>query len=286
MAGEDGTNTKLKVIPMSSPLYHHQSDNPNLSLTQIIFNGENYDLWPVAVKNGLDAKNKLGFVKGKVKKPSGDKGDDSLESVAWRQCNAMLKAWYSIDNAPRVHQLKGELNECKQGRESVVEYYTQVKTIWDEFANYSKIPNCTCGTPVMIAKEQEEEKVHQFLIGLDTGLYGQIRTNLLMEDLITCLTPAYALILHEERHSSITKTKEENNEAAMATRSYVAGRGRGYYSKQDTEDEELEEEEEEEEVAPPHCTYCGKYYHTEDSCYDKHGYDVTKSRERGRGHRG
>ncbi|XP_074287812.1 uncharacterized protein LOC141612963 [Silene latifolia] len=102
MPGDDGKNTKPKNIPSNSPLYLHPSDNPNLSLTQIIFNGDNYDLWAAAVKNGLDAKNKLAFVEGKVKKPSDVEGDD-IETVAWRQCNAMLKAWLRNVIDPKLH---------------------------------------------------------------------------------------------------------------------------------------------------------------------------------------
>ncbi|XP_074298580.1 uncharacterized protein LOC141629490 [Silene latifolia] len=221
MPGDDGKlrgkSDGPKTIPMTSPLNLHPSDNPNLNVTQIIFNGDNYDMWADAVKNGLDAKNKLGFIEGKVQKPESDGEEDTIELVAWRQCNAMLRAWlrnvidpklhpsitfsqpiaeiweelrdrYSAGNAHRVHQLKGELNECKQGRDLVVEYYTRLKTIWDELANYSKVKNCTCGAAASIIKEREEEKVHQFLVGLDSKLYGNIRSNLLMEDPITSLT--------------------------------------------------------------------------------------------------
>ncbi|XP_074303778.1 uncharacterized protein LOC141638270 [Silene latifolia] len=246
MVGDDGKSkgNGPKKIPITSPLYLHPSDNSNLNVTQIIFNGENYEMRADAVKNGLDAKNKLAFIEGKVNEPESNSDEDKLELVAWRQCNAMLKAWlrnvidpklhpsitfsqpikdvwdklcerYSVGNAPRVHQLKSELNECKQGRDSVVEYYTRLKTIWDELANYSKIEDCTCGATVSIAKEREEEKVHQFLMGLDSKLYGNIRTNLLMEDPIASLTRAYALILREERHASLTKVKEDRNKAAM-----------------------------------------------------------------------
>ncbi|XP_074313703.1 uncharacterized protein LOC141648894 [Silene latifolia] len=183
MPGEDGKGSKGKIIPTTSPLYLHQSDSTSLMLTQIIFDGDNYDLWAPAVRNGLDAKNKLKFIEGKVKKPDED-NDEDVECVAWRQCNAMLKAWlrnvidvklhpsiafeqtvsevweelknrYAAGNAPRVHQLKGELMECKQGRLPVVEYYTKLKTIWDELANYSKNTRCTCGAAAEIAKERE-----------------------------------------------------------------------------------------------------------------------------------
>ncbi|XP_074299565.1 uncharacterized protein LOC141630693 [Silene latifolia] len=236
-----------KTIPTTSPLFLHPSDNPNLMVTQIIFNGNNYDLWAEAVKNGLDAKNKLAFIEGKVKKPICNDEEETIESFAWRQCNAMIRAWfrnvidpklhpsitftvsvqeiweelrdrYSAGNAPRVHQLKHELNECKQGSDSVVEYYTQLKTIWDELGNYSKAKECTCGAAASIIKEKEEEKVHQFLMGLDSTLYGNIRTNLLMEEPIATLTCAYGIVLREERHASMTKVKEERVDAAMATR--------------------------------------------------------------------
>ncbi|XP_074300923.1 uncharacterized protein LOC141632261 [Silene latifolia] len=89
-------------------------------------------------------------------------------SEVWEE----LKNRYAAGNAPRVHQLKGDLAECKQGRLSVIEYYTKLKMIWDELANYSKVPDCTCGAAVAIAKEREDEKVHQFMMGLNSNLYG------------------------------------------------------------------------------------------------------------------
>ncbi|XP_074315620.1 uncharacterized protein LOC141651825 [Silene latifolia] len=310
MTGDDakskGSGSGLKTIPMTSPLYLHPSDSPSLNVTQIIFDGTNYDMWADAVKNGLDAKNKLAFIEGRIKKPASHGEEDSLELVAWRQCNAMLRAWlqnvidpklhpsitftqpiedvweelrvrYSAGNAPRVHQLKSELNECKQGKETIVEYYTRLKTIWDELAKYSKIKDCNCGAAASIAKEKEEEKVHQFLMGLDSKLYGQVRTNLLMEDPIAQLNRVYALILREEQHASLTKIKEEYNDAAMSVK--VNGeKGRGNYSRDD--------EENSERPPPPRCTYCEKYYHKEENCYDKHGYEEVKARERGRGRRG
>ncbi|XP_074293237.1 uncharacterized protein LOC141620204 [Silene latifolia] len=255
----DSSGKKRDTIPMSSPLYLHPSDGPALSLTQIKFDGENYELWADAIRNGLDAKNKLAFVEGTIEKPITLPGEEeSLEAVAWRQCNAMVKAWlrsaieirlhssttfsgtvpeiwkelkerYATGNAPRVHQLKAELNECKQEKhQSIVDYYTKLKSIWDELGNYSKVPSCTCGAAAFFIKEREEEKVHQFLMGLDTVKYGHIRSNLLMEDEVTSLSRAYALVLREERHGAITKGKEEVIEAAMDQTWYPArGRGRG-----------------------------------------------------------
>ncbi|XP_074316629.1 uncharacterized protein LOC141652910 [Silene latifolia] len=101
----DGEKSDINktIIPITSPLYLHPSDNPSLLLTQTVFNGQNYELWADAVKNDLDAKNKLGFVEEEVKKPEIVKGEESLESLAWRQCNAMLKAWLRNVIDPKLH---------------------------------------------------------------------------------------------------------------------------------------------------------------------------------------
>ncbi|XP_074306152.1 uncharacterized protein LOC141641388 [Silene latifolia] len=113
-------------------------------------------------------------------------------------------------------------------------------------------------------------------MGLDSKLYGNIRTNLLMEDPIATLNRAYGLILREERHVTVTKSKEEREETAMAARTYGGGRGQGAHAKTENEDRE----------PPLPCSHCGKYYHTEENFYDKHGYETVKARERGRGRRG
>ncbi|KAL9232539.1 hypothetical protein vseg_007642 [Gypsophila vaccaria] len=82
---------KGMTISQASPLYLHQSDNPSIMLTQTIFNGENYDNWADAVRVGLDSKNKLAFLDGDLTEPVKGKGEESIEHVAWRQCNAMVK---------------------------------------------------------------------------------------------------------------------------------------------------------------------------------------------------
>ncbi|KAK9755359.1 hypothetical protein RND81_01G019600 [Saponaria officinalis] len=150
-----------------------------------------------------------------------------------------------------------------------------MKTIWDEFTNYSHVPQCTCGAAATLAKEREEEKVHQFLMGLDTSLYGNIRTNRLMEDNITSLSRAYALVLREERHRAVTKSKEEVADAAMAARTTSGEvRGHGFSPRSDSG-----------EIKPVRCTHCNKWYHTEENCWEKHP-EKYAGRGRGRGRRG
>ncbi|XP_072087400.1 uncharacterized protein [Arachis hypogaea] len=94
---------------------------------------------------------------------------------------------FSMVNGPRSQQLKAELAECKQHGIAMGSYYGKLKTIWDELANYEKIPNCTCGgckcnIGVLLEKRKQEERVHQFLMGLDDVSYGIVRSNILATD--------------------------------------------------------------------------------------------------------
>ncbi|XP_074278343.1 uncharacterized protein LOC141601935 [Silene latifolia] len=165
-----------------------------------------------------------------------------------------LKERYATGNAPRVHQLKSDLAECKQGNRSVVDYYTDLKSLWDELTTYSHVPACTCGAATEFLKEKEEEKVHQFIIGLNTALYDNLRSNLLMDDDLTFLNRVYDLVLREERHKAVTRIREEpSTEVAMSARN-GAGRGHGNFTNPDQQ-----------EYEPPKCTHCKKWYHTEEN---------------------
>ena len=58
-------------------------------------------------------------------------------------------------------------------------------------------------------KKQEEERVHQFLMGLDEDGYGTVRSNILSTEPLPNLNRVYVMILQQERVWTMTRTKEE-----------------------------------------------------------------------------
>ncbi|XP_074266641.1 uncharacterized protein LOC141589919 [Silene latifolia] len=190
-SGGNGKKQTPVTIPQSSPLFLHQSDNPGIMITQTIFNGDNCDNWADAVRMGLDSKNKLVIIDGKIAEPAMDQGEEeTVEHVAWCQCIAMVKTWLRNVIDPKLHA-----SIAFSGKLTIVEYYTKLKAVWDELASYSRVPTCTCGAGKEILKEKEEEKVHQFLMGLDDDVYGGLGTNLLMEEPIPTLSRVYGIML-------------------------------------------------------------------------------------------
>lgn len=59
----------------------------------------------------------------------------------------------------------------------MVAYNGKLEILWDELANYQQIPQskcggCKCNIVTKLEKWREDEKVHQFFMGLDDESYG------------------------------------------------------------------------------------------------------------------
>ncbi|KAJ0008069.1 hypothetical protein Pint_30232 [Pistacia integerrima] len=151
------------------------------------------------VRTTLRAKKKYGFINGTVKQSE----DNLLELEDWWTVNSMLVSWvfntieptlhstisymenvkdlwedirqrFSIGNGPRVQQLRFDLANCKQDGHVVITYYGRLKALWDELNNWRK-----CNLTAELERKREEERVHQFLMGLDEEGYGTVHSNIL-----------------------------------------------------------------------------------------------------------
>ncbi|KAJ0031329.1 hypothetical protein Pint_14443 [Pistacia integerrima] len=255
----------------TSPYYLSTSDNPGNIITQVQLKGDNYDEWARAMRTALRAKKKFGFIDGTVKPPS----KDSLEQEDWWIVNSMLvswilntieptlrstitymeiakelwndiKKWFSVGNGPRIQQLKTEL----------ASYYGKLKMIWEELGNYEQNPMCRCGgckcnIGTELDKRREEERLHQFLMGLDDSTYGTVRFNILSAEPLPNLNRAYAMIVQEERVRHMTQGREQRGEPmAFAVQTGSNSKGRI-----DTKDKSTV------------CTNCSKTGHNADSCF-------------------
>ncbi|KAJ4821341.1 Retroelement pol polyprotein-like [Rhynchospora pubera] len=294
---------KRSALDSSSPFYLNSSDNPGMLITSCVLKEGNYDVWAKAVRNALRAKNKLGFIDGTVVKPKSGGKDDSLSDM-WDMCNSMLVSWlfnsidsdlqpsiaycetvkelwddlkerFSVGNAPRIYQLKSEIAAAKQHGNSVVAYYTRLKGLWDELSSHAPVPFCTCGgctcnLTSKLLKDREDEKIHQFLMGLDDSVFGNVRTHILGMDPMPSLSKVYSMVVQEERHRSVVRTQDERTDAIGFSVRVQKGdhdQSKGGY------------------IEKPSCTNCGKTGHDITHCYEIIGYPAGWVRG-GRGTRG
>ena len=160
-----------------------------------------------------------------------------------------LKERYSQGNEIRVHQLKREINLATQDNMNVTEYFTKLKTLWDELGAYQQIPLCSCSKDSSLSKFQEREKVHQFLLGLDSDQFGTVRSNILTMEPLPNLNKVYSMVLREESQQKVSNVPD--NRATMEAAAFKAlAISR---SKPQTR---------------PKCGYCQKLGHTQHQYYE------------------
>ncbi|KAJ0587501.1 putative transcription factor interactor and regulator CCHC(Zn) family [Helianthus annuus] len=202
-------NTSM-TIDSSNPLYLHPSDHPGMILVSKSFDGTGFGAWKRAMTIALSAKNKLGFVTGHL---SREIGASVLYVESAHQLWMELNDRYGQVNGAKFYQLQKNLCEIVQGNCDVATYFTKLKTNWDELNAINVIPPCTCATAHLIAKRDEDQRLMQFLMGLNS-CYDTVRGNILMMQPLPSLNQAYSLVIQDEKQREIHAASMFHSESA------------------------------------------------------------------------
>ncbi|KAG7598819.1 F-box associated interaction domain [Arabidopsis suecica] len=251
-------------------------DNPGSVISQPQLRGPNYDEWAMNIRLALRARKKFGFADGSILKP--DEDSDDLED--WWANNAMVVSWikltvapdlssslshheiahdlwthiqkrFSVKNGQRVQRIKMELANCQQKGTAVEAYYGRLTKLWSSLADFQRAK-----TAEEIAREREEDKLHQFLMGLDETVFGAVKSSLLSRDPLPSIDEAYQVVTQDEESKRGSRLLEERNEGASFA---VRISPRSYPQK---------------EVRDPSavCISCGRTGHLAENCFRKIGY--------------
>lgn len=220
-----------------SPYDLSSSDNPGSVISQPLLKGPNYNEWATNLRMALKARKKFGFVDGSISQPHQD--SDDLDD--WWTNNALVLSWikttitesarsnlshleiasdywdhirrrYSVNNGQRVQRIKAELATCRQHGLSIEAYYGKLMQLWTALAEHRNTKNCGCSIGIDLEKEREEDKLHEFLKGLDESLHGSVKSNLLSRDPLPSLDVAYSALLQDEDSKHTTRTLDEKIE--------------------------------------------------------------------------
>ncbi|XP_070009638.1 uncharacterized protein [Nicotiana sylvestris] len=173
----------------------------------------------------LSARNKIAFIDGSCPKPA----TTSPDYKQWDRCNNMVISWltsslspdiaenvqysetaesiwkqlnnrYGSVNGTKVFELKRELASTYQGSLDIASYFTKLTRIWDELGIMcsSHANSCNCAAKESPQNEKEEDKFHQFLMGLNE-VYVGVRSNLLMMQPLPSLDNVYNILLQDEK---------------------------------------------------------------------------------------
>lgn len=246
MAGEkEDSASSVKTTEQSkeiTPYSLFASDNPGALITSVTLSGDNYNEWSTEMLNALRAKRKIRFIDGTIPKPNAD--DPKLE--LWLSVNSMIVGWirssiearvrstvtfisdshklwknikkrFSVGNKVRVHHIKERLANCRQDGQTVLEYFGRLSSMWEELDMYKPIPSCSCGAADKFEKEREEEKAHQFVMGLDESHYGGLCTAIISEDGTMDIGEIYSKVIREEQRLYSARDREQQQSAVGFT---------------------------------------------------------------------
>ncbi|XP_056685440.1 uncharacterized protein [Spinacia oleracea] len=284
-----------KIDP-SSPYYLASGDRPGNLITHVLLRGDNYLAW--SMMTSLKSCRKFVFVDGTINKPT-----EKKKFLDWDTVNSMIVSWimksmepkiaaaipyyqeakplwdflakkFTVANGPRLQQLRAEIIDCKQTKGMTMEdYYTKLMGLYDDFVQFKPLHSCecggcACGLTVKLAGDRDEEKFHQFLIGVDDELYGAVRTSLISRVPLPSLDEAYLAFTQEEHSQVIARGKAEKE--TIQTQAIFALQASHPRTKFEKDKSKLS------------CNHCKQGGHDTSTCFKLHGipewYEELRSR--------
>lgn len=99
-----------------------------------------------------------------------------------------------------MFEIKQKIASTHQGSLDIASYFNKLKKLWDElrFMCTNHANTCVCATKPGLQKEEEDNRLHKFLMGLNETYVG-VRSNLLMMQPPPSLDTAYSILLQDEK---------------------------------------------------------------------------------------
>lgn len=128
-------------------------------------------------------------------------------------------------NLTRIYQLCKEITTHLQGMDSVTIYYSRLKDAWNELDLITPGPACDCEESKEYVEHLCNQRLLQFLMGLNES-FSHVRSDILLRTLVLTINQAYAIVVQEESQRILGVT--DSNRDSM---SLLAGRGQMFRSK-------------------------------------------------------
>lgn len=188
---------------------------------------------------------------------------DSTEKL-W----AALNHRFNRSNGPKIARLQREISSYMQGNQSILVYFNNLTALWNELDMILPPLNCMCGARNVAVKREENQKLMQFLNGLNDG-YESVRSQVLFLDPLPSVDRAYSMILQVEDQRMTNDTAMDSyGQVAMNVGQQFPSKSNNSYGKQYN----FKGKKTKEEKMLLYCPHCNRDGHEEKDCFKLHGF--------------
>ncbi|XP_075101566.1 uncharacterized protein LOC142177017 [Nicotiana tabacum] len=191
-----GSTSQVVNHDVNHSYFLHSSDALGMTLVTSPFDERGFSSWRRSILIALSAKNKLGFINGVCDGPT----LGSKDHAQWSRCNDMVTSWL-------LNSLTKEIGDNVIYSKSAKELWNSLEhMLWDELDSLNSHLGCTCTCMCegkkKVAKFLEDQRVIQFLMGLN-NVYAHARGNILLMIPLPIMDHAYSFLLHDESQREI-----------------------------------------------------------------------------------
>ena len=190
----------------------------NISITSHSSNGSYFLQWSQSVQLFIRGRGKFGFLSGTTPKPATTPAMvmiwliNSMEPSVGRTYlflpsaasiwTAVNETYSDLGNTSQLYELKTQLRKANRCENYVTQYYTELKTLWQESDLFCDIRwHCT-QDQVMFQRMIEKERVFEFLACLNTEL-DNVRGRILGRDPLPSSREVFTEVRREKSHRSV-----------------------------------------------------------------------------------
>ncbi|KAF7824630.1 Integrase, catalytic core [Senna tora] len=248
---DQSSQTAINPYQRRDPLYIHPSNNPGTQIMNFLLNLSNYLVWSRAIRIALKTKNKLGFIDGTCVPP---KDTTSKEFMRWSDADSLVVWWlhdsmtkdlmeaymftptsrqlwldleekFGISDRSKIYDLRKQLIQIVQGKDSLALYSNKQKKLIDELNCLDpKDPcvcnGCTCGGYKKLVDSVTNNDTYNFLRGLDESYSNTVSTILLMEP-IPSYNKVYSLVTKIEGQKIVATGSNRTIEASALVAKFI-----------------------------------------------------------------
>ncbi|KAG8661837.1 hypothetical protein MANES_01G043450v8 [Manihot esculenta] len=139
----------------------------------------------------------------------------------------------------------------------IIVYYTKLKKLWDKSACLRPVSTCNCGASKQLVEIKSDDRLMQFLMGLN-GAYDHVKNQLLLMDPLPNIDKAYSMMLRVE------KQREVNSIVIDCIESSIAMQVQGPNYKKEGERNQYKKKDDR------YCSHYKNIGHTNETCFKLH----------------